>query len=84
MWRLDTLQLDRVDYVKIDCEGYELNILHGAEQTLRQHRPIVVVEQKFHTDTGITQETRYGAMNLLLSWGARVLTQVRNDYVIGW
>jgi FkbM family methyltransferase len=84
MWRLDTLQLDRVDYVKIDCEGYELNILRGAEQTLRQHRPIVVVEQKFHTDTGITEDTRYGAMNLLLSWGARVLAQVRSDYVIGW
>lgn len=84
MWCLDSLEFDRVDYVKIDCEGYELNILRGAERTLKQHRPIVVVEQKFHADTGITEDTRYGAMNLLVSWGAKVLHQVRSDYVLGW
>ncbi len=32
------------DFIKIDVEGAELLVLQGAEQTLRQHRPIVLCE----------------------------------------
>ena len=81
---LDSLWFDRIDYMKIDCEGYEMQILKGGEQTLRTHQPIVVVEQKLHKDTGITKDTQYGAVNLLLSWGAKKLGQVRNDCILGW
>lgn len=41
---LDAFTFDRLDYLKLDLEGYELRALHGAEQQLRRHRPIVVVE----------------------------------------
>jgi len=84
MQRLDSLWFDRIDYMKIDCEGYEMQILHGGEQTIRNHQPVIVVEQKLHTDTGITKETQYGAVDLLKSWGARELGRVRNDCILGW
>jgi FkbM family methyltransferase len=32
-------QVDRVDFIKLDVEGAELNTLHGAEGTLRRFRP---------------------------------------------
>ena len=84
MQRLDSLWFDRIDYMKIDCEGYEMQILHGGEQTIRNHQPVIVVEQKLHTDTGITKETQYGAVDLLKSWGARELGRIRNDCILGW
>ena len=86
MKKLDSLGLnfDNIDYVKIDCEGYEIEILKGGEETIKHHQPVLVVEQKLHTDTGITKETQYGAVDLLKSWGARELGRVRNDCILGW
>ena len=84
MKRLDSLNFDRIDYMKIDCEGYEMQILKGGEHTIRTHQPVLVVEQKLHTDTGITKETQYGCVELLKTWGARELGRVRNDCILGW
>ena len=84
MKRLDSLWFDRIDYMKIDCEGYEMQILKGGENIIRTHEPVIVVEQKLHTDTGITKETQYGCVDLLKSWGARELGRVRNDCILGW
>ena len=84
MHKLDSLEFDAVDYIKIDCEGYELSILQGAEQTIKKHRPVIVVEQKLHKDTGITKETQYSSVELLKSWGMVQLANVRNDCILGW
>jgi len=82
MYRLDSLDLPKIDYVKIDCEGYEKNILLGAESTLRQHRPIVVIEDKKHQDVG--HDATHGAAELLISWGARLISKMRSDLILGW
>jgi FkbM family methyltransferase len=37
-------QLGRLDYVKIDVEGAEIQVLAGANETLRKFRPIVQLE----------------------------------------
>lgn len=79
---LDSMLLPVVDYIKIDCEGYEHEILLGAKQTIKQHRPIIVMEQKFHSDTGVVDVGQAAA--LLLSWGATPIQQVRNDCIFGW
>ena len=84
MWRLDGLEFERIDYIKIDCEGYELSILEGAQETIKHHKPVIVVEQKLHKDTGITKATQYGCVDLLKSWGASELAQVRDDCILGW
>lgn len=36
--------VDRVDFIKIDIEGAELPCLRGAENTIRQHRPLLIIE----------------------------------------
>jgi FkbM family methyltransferase len=82
MQTLDDLNLSKFDYVKLDCEGYEFNIVRGGENCLKEYRPVIVVEQKFHKDTGITDNGETVA--LLQSWGARIVEQVRNDVIMGW
>lgn len=82
MYRLDSLNLPTVNYIKIDCEGYENTILRGAQETIMRDRPVMVVEHKKHKDVGHVDVDQ--ALNTLISWGARVLTSVKNDYVLGW
>ncbi len=41
---VDSLELSRVDFIKIDVEGHELEVLHGSRRTLEQHRPTLMIE----------------------------------------
>lgn len=41
---LDSYNFTNVDIIKIDVEGYELEVLKGATQTIETNRPIVQVE----------------------------------------
>jgi FkbM family methyltransferase len=40
---VDRLGLPRVDFVKMDIEGAELDALKGGEQTIRRHRPKLAI-----------------------------------------
>ena len=82
MYRLDSLELPKIDYIKIDCEGYENTILRGARQTIMRDRPVMVVEHKRHKDVGHDDVDQ--ALDTLISWGAYIITNVRNDYILGW
>lgn len=42
--RLDDCDLPRVDFVKVDIQGFELPALRGAEGMLRRDQPILMVE----------------------------------------
>jgi FkbM family methyltransferase len=41
---IDALCLPRVDFIKLDVEGMELEALEGAQQTIERSRPIFLVE----------------------------------------
>ena len=81
--KLDNLNIDNVDYIKIDCEGYEYRVLQGAEQTVKRWRPIMVIEQKPH-DAYSKDYGQFAAIALLESWGMIKLDQIRDDWIMGW
>ncbi|MCE8000252.1 MAG: FkbM family methyltransferase [Rhodobiaceae bacterium] len=41
---LDSFRLEEVGFIKIDVEGWEENVLHGARETLRRNQPVVMAE----------------------------------------
>lgn len=41
---LDSFDLDKVDFIKIDVEGGEQFVLEGAKETIRRCRPVLLVE----------------------------------------
>jgi FkbM family methyltransferase len=81
--KLDDYQLTNVGYIKIDTEGFELNVLEGARQTLLENKPVVIVEDKFHGVKHYGQKP-YASIELLESLGAAVLDRVVDDFIVGW
>lgn len=80
---LDSYDFANIDYIKMDCEGFEYRVIQGAEQTIKKCRPIIVVEQKPH-DAYSSDYGQYAAIDLLKSWGMVVLQQVKDDWIMGW
>jgi FkbM family methyltransferase len=83
MKRLDEFNLQDVDFIKLDCEGYELFSLRGGEETLKRCRPCVIVEQK----PGRAQKfglPETGAVAYLQSLGAVLRQEISGDYFLSW
>jgi hypothetical protein len=43
---LDNFDLGKVDYIKMDVEGYESQVLKGATQLLAEQSPVIHLELK--------------------------------------
>jgi len=80
---VERLELPRVDFLKIDCEGYELFVLRGARETLIKHKPVVVVEQKGEM-CEIYGAEKLAAVEFLKDLGAVQLGAEGGDYFMGW
>lgn len=81
MRTLDSFELPRVDFVKIDCEGFEYFILLGAQETIRKWKPTIIVEQK----PGKGKQFGLGdqdAVKLLESWGAKQVKEISGDFIM--
>jgi len=79
MSTLDSYDLKEVDFVKIDCEGYETYVLQGGERLIRDQKPFVIVEQKKGKGSqhGLVDDA---ACRLLEKWGARKTFEYSGDY----
>lgn len=84
MHTLDSFNLQDVDFIKIDTEGFELFVIKGAEETIKRCRPVMVVEQKGHGMKyfGFKQEE---GVDLLKSWGmVPMQPPMSGDWIMGW
>jgi len=52
---LDELNLPRLDFIKIDIEGMELEALAGGQATISKYRPILLIE-KIKTDNRLLDQ----------------------------
>ena len=37
---------DCIDFIKIDVEGHELEVIYGAEKTIQNYRPVILCESE--------------------------------------
>jgi FkbM family methyltransferase len=52
--RLDDLIPEKVDFLKVDVEGFEMNVLKGAQRILSQDRPQLMLEATDETRDALT------------------------------
>lgn len=80
---LDSFDFTDVDLIKIDVEGWELQVLLGATETLKNNSPIVIVENhgipKRDRESGYA--TRQQVILPLLNLGYRLIDVRSNDFV---
>ncbi len=82
MVTLDSLGLTEVDFIKIDCEGYEENVLRGAVETIKRSRPVIIVEQKRDMATARFGLEPLGAVKFLQGLGYKVAQEISGDYLM--
>jgi len=81
MITLDSLGLTGVDFLKIDCEGYEENVVLGGEKTIKASMPVVIVEQKRDMAEKLGLRP-LGAVELLKTYGYKVVDEMAEDYIM--
>ena len=63
-WLKEHASIERVDFIKVDIEGYEYEFLRGARETIRSFRPMVLMEVEEYrlAKFGVTAEEVFGFM----------------------
>lgn len=79
---LDSYNFENVDMIKIDVEGFEEEILVGAEKTILKNKPVLAIEQQKHEYKDAM--TDLPSVKLLEKWGYKVVGQVKKDWVLKW
>lgn len=75
---LDSLDLEEVDLIQLDIEGAEYQALKGAENTIKHHKPVIVIEEKPlpQMETAVREARIY-----LESLGYREVGHIHRDVV---
>lgn len=71
-----------VDFLKIDCEGYEHHVVEGGRETIREFKPCIIVEQKQHKMAQNYGTKGTPAVDLLESMGYVVRQKISGDYIM--
>lgn len=74
MKTLDSFNFSNVSLMKLDIEGYEINALKGALETIKQNRPIMIVEV-------LTSPTTTQRLNFIKNLGYEISHLGGDDYL---
>lgn len=79
-WFVEDNKLNQLDFIKIDVEGYELNLLRGAEQAIGKFKPIILIE--LHPAVERADESNlYKLMEILRGHGYQLFYAHRKELV---
>lgn len=73
---IDALNLDGIDFIKINTNGGEYEVVVGAFETIRGEKPLVLVNEDRDPHRKASRLLRYYGMRELLVWD--------RNYLFGW
>lgn len=80
---LDFMRLEeKIDFIKIDVEGFETFVIRGAKETITRNKPIICIEQKMGYEYyGLNKDSAFDELKEL---GMIPLHRIGDDYIWGW
>ncbi|WP_109479331.1 FkbM family methyltransferase [Paraburkholderia sp. C35] len=78
---LPSLELGRLDFLKLDVEGMELDVLRGARAVLERHRPVMLIEM-IKSDQAAIQDFLTGLGYRMFDYGIDQLAIHESDPVL--
>jgi FkbM family methyltransferase len=79
-----TSQLAEVDFIKVDVEGFELNVLEGATPTILRCKPVIICENKGNDTKNFEGEGKQNAIAYLESLGMVRAKDLGGDFIMIW
>lgn len=81
-YALDNFPLEhKIDFMKIDVEGWELPVVKGAKKTILKDKPVIVIEQKPGHAERLGME-QYQALDYLLALGYKQVWEKAGDICV--
>ena len=78
---IDSLELGECSFIKLDLEGFESRALLGAKETIKNFRPLILIENKFEKKRLFNKKS--SAEKILNKYGYNVLDKF-GDNQIDW
>lgn len=72
---------DKINFIKIDVEGYEYYALKGIEDTISKHKPKILIEftPSFYEKSDATHSKKI--ISFLLSYGYKIFDLEKNTFI---
>ena len=80
--KLDDLKLTNIDFIKIDVDSHETQVLEGARDFLTNNSPVILIESKQRSIVERQQDESLSPFEVLKSLGYKRAERVaKADYV---
>ena len=78
---IDSLNLDQLDFMKIDVEGFEINVINGGLKTIEKFKPVIVLECWSNHNGETSLDYTRGLFKPLIDLGYKVTQIHSSDYL---
>jgi FkbM family methyltransferase len=75
-------KINKVDFIKIDVEGMEYEVLKGSIETIRKYKPIIYYETRLEFEMGRKRKVLFELEKLLISLGYELFSFKKNKLEI--
>lgn len=84
MVTVDSLKLYALDFMKLDVQGYELQIIKGAIETIKKFWPVIYVEEEDRKSLPIDHGSKQGetVKFLIKKFGYKIAERFKTDFVL--
>lgn len=81
--KLDNLQIEHFDIMLVDIEGLEYEFLLGAEQSIKQYKPIIIIEIWNNNKRKLEKmkQSQEEVIKYIISLNYRLIQKIEEDFI---